>query len=244
MAVSSSDPLGQPERRAELVAGLDRVRGRVAQSCGEAGRHPADITLIAVTKGFPASDIALLVELGVDDIGESRDQQARPKVEGLTAAGIRPRWHFVGQLQTNKARSVASYADAVHSVDRMSLVDALHDAAQKAGRILDAYLQVSLDADPARGGAVAADLSALAARVEAATALRLAGVMAVAPMGADPDVAFAQLAVVAAQVRAEHPRAIAVSAGMSDDLEAAIRHGATHLRVGSALLGRRTPDVG
>jgi uncharacterized pyridoxal phosphate-containing UPF0001 family protein len=155
------------------------------------------------------------------------------------------RWHFVGRLQRNKCRSVAGYAAAVHAVDRAELVGALAAGARRAGRPgLDVLVQVSLDGDPARGGALPAGLPALAAAVAAAEPLRLRGVMAVAPQAADPDEAFARLAAVADALRADHPRATAISAGMSGDLEAAIRHGATHLRIGTALLGGRPPLVG
>ncbi|MDT4946754.1 MAG: dependent protein, partial [Pseudonocardiales bacterium] len=156
-----------------------------------------------------------------------------------------PRWHFVGQLQTRKARSVARYAYAVHSLDRPELATRLADAVEQAERgPLQVFLQVSLDGDPARGGVSPGELAALAAAVTARKQLSLRGVMAVAPLGADPGAAFEQLASLSRTLRAEHPQADAISAGMSDDLEEAVRHGATHLRVGSALLGRRSPVFG
>lgn len=204
------------------------------------------LTLVAVTKGFPASDIATLAELGVRDIGESRDQHAKVKVAelaGSPTAGVL-RWHFVGRLQTNKARSVSQYADVVHSVDRPEVVAALGAGATHAQRSIDVFVQISLDDDPARGGISAPGMAALADLVAASKRLRLLGVMAVVPMGADPDAAFGELSRLAAELRIAHPEATAISAGMSADLEAAIRHGATHLRLGSALLGRRSPDVG
>ena len=164
---------------------------------------------------------------------------------------VRPsRWHFVGQLQRNKCRSVVGYADVVHSVDSVRLAEALADAAQRLrDRPLDVLVQVSIDGDPRRGGALAAPdaepgraLSQVAAAVAARPALRLAGVMAVAPLDWQPADAFGRLAEIAAALRAEHPAATVVSAGMSEDLEAAIAYGATHVRVGSALLGKR-PDL-
>ena len=232
-------------RRAELAANLARVEERIAAACADAGRDRADLTLVAITKTFPAEDVGHLAALGVRDVGENRDQEAAAKVAACRDAGVAGLvWHFVGQLQRNKAGSVATYADVVHSVDRLRLVAALDRAAGTAGRRLTALVQVDLrdaPADDGRGGAAPADVAALAAAVAAADRLRLGGVMAVAPADADPDAAFARLAEVAARLRQDHPDAVVVSAGMSGDLEAAVRHGATHLRVGSALLGSRPP---
>jgi pyridoxal phosphate enzyme (YggS family) len=186
------------------------------------------------------SDVALLRDLGVGDVGENRDQEARAKAAAVPDV----RWHFVGQLQRNKCRSVAAYADVVHSVDRPELVAALAAGAHRAGRLIDVLVQVGLDDDAGRGGARVEDVPSLADAVAGADGLRLGGVMAVAPLAADPDAAFARLAEVAARLQATHPRADAISAGMSGDLEAAIRYGATHVRVGTALLGGRTSPLG
>ena len=224
-----------------MAANLTAVRRRIAAACAAAGRETTEITLIAVTKTFPASDVRLLAELGVADIGENRDQEAAPKA--AECAGLPVTWHFVGQLQTNKARSVVSYADVVHSVDRPRLVTALSRAAVRARRAPRCLIQVALDDDPARGGARRADVPALAEQVAAAEGLELAGVMAVAPLDADPAGAFAALRDVAAAVRAEHPAAVIISAGMTGDLEQAITCGATHVRVGTALLGGRRAIV-
>jgi PLP dependent protein len=237
-----SDP-----RSAEIAANLAEVRGRIAAACASAGRDPAEVTLVAVTKTFGVDDVRRLLALGVADVAENRDQEARSKVAALAAdpPPAPARWHFVGRLQRNKCRSVAGYAAVVHAVDRVELVDALAAGARRANRAgLDVLIQVSLDGDPARGGVLPAGLPALAGAVAAAEPLRLLGVMAVAPQGADPDTAFAQLATVAAALRADHPEATAISAGMSGDLEAAIRRGATHVRIGTALLGGRAPAVG
>lgn len=226
------------DRAAHLAARLDTLRARLVAACETAGRQAADITLIAVTKTFPVDDVRRLAALGVTDFGENRDQEARIKARDVPWV----RWHFVGRLQRNKARSVASYADLVHSVDRPELVDALDNAAGTLrGRPLDVLVQVNLDPlpTPARGGVPPRDVAALADRVEAATHLRLAGVMAVAPREGDPDEAFERLNHVATALRSTYPAATVVSAGMSGDLEAAIRHGATHVRVGTALLGGR-----
>ena len=236
------------DRRAQLADSLARLRDRLATACREARRDPAELTLVAVTKTFPASDVRLLAELGVTDVGENRDQEARDKHDAC--ADLALRWHFVGRLQRNKVRSVASYADVVHSVDRPELVAALDQAAAANGRALTALVQVSLDPEsggggaPGRGGAPPSEVPRLADEIAATAGLRLGGLMAVAPLGADADRAFASLAAVAAVVRDRHPDARIVSAGMSGDLEEAIRHGATHVRVGTALLGRREPQVG
>jgi pyridoxal phosphate enzyme (YggS family) len=229
-------------RTAELAAALDAVERRLSAACDAAGRSREELTLVAVSKTRPAHDVAALRALGVRDFGESRDQEARPKVDALTdTATPDVRWHFVGGLQTNKARSVATYAHVVHSVDRPALVQALSAGAGRAERVLDVLLQVSLDGDPARAGALPADLPGLAAQVAQAPGLRLAGLMAVAPLGDDPYAAFTRLATLAERLRREHPDARAISAGMSGDLEQAVACGATHLRVGTALFGRRPP---
>lgn len=231
------------ERRAELAEGLAAVRARIAAACAAAGRDESEITLIAVTKTFPASDVRLLAGLGLADVGENRDQEARPKA--AECAGLPLTWHFVGRVQTNKARAVAGYADVVHSVDRPRLVAALSDAAVRAGRTLRCLVQVSLDDDPAEGrsGAAPAAVPEVAGAIEEAAGLELGGVMAVAPLGADPMPAFTRLAGVAEEMRRNHPDARIVSAGMSGDLEQAIACGATHLRVGTALLGGRRAIV-
>jgi PLP dependent protein len=231
-------------RRAEIAANLADFRARVSAACARAGRDPAELTLVAVTKTFPVSDVRLLAYLGITDVGENRDQEAAAKHEQCAALALR--WHFVGRLQRNKCRSVASYADVVHSVDRANLVDALSAAAIGAGRTVSALIQVSLDpgSSEGRGGAAAEAVADLACQVLSAPGLTLGGVMAVAPLGEDSDQAFARLADVAAEVRAVDPAATVVSAGMSGDFESAIRHGATHLRVGTALLGRRGTLVG
>jgi pyridoxal phosphate enzyme (YggS family) len=241
-AVTGRDP-----RAAELAGNLAAVRGRLAAACVAAGRRPEEVTLIAVTKTFPARDVRRLVALGVTDVGENRDQEARAKTADLAdLSGVR--WHFVGRLQRNKVNHVVGYADVVHAVDRPELVTALAAAAERSRqRPLDALVQVNLDTDPEeaahRGGAAPGDVPALADRVAAAGSLRLVGLMAVAPLGGDPEPAFARLAEIAARLRADHPAARMLSAGMSADLEAAIRHGATHVRVGTALLGGRTRPV-
>jgi pyridoxal phosphate enzyme (YggS family) len=231
-------------RRDELAANLAATRARIADACAAAGRAVEDVVLIAVTKTWPADDIRLLAELGVRDIGENRDQEAREKHASCADLGLR--WHFVGQLQRNKVNSVASYADVVHSIDRTALVSPLGRAATRSDRTITGIVQVSLDPTPTtgRGGAGPDDVGPLADAIASTAGLVLGGVMAVAPADGDPGAAFARLADIAAAVRRSHPGATTLSAGMTGDLEAAIQNGATHVRVGTALLGRRTLLVG
>ena len=258
MSVPSPEPSTPADpRAAQLRANLADVHERVIRACDKAGRDPAEVTVIVVTKFYPAGDVRRLAALGVRDMGENRDQEASAKYADVRAEITGLRLHFIGQIQTNKAASVAAYADVVHTVDRLKLVTALDRGALHAGRRLRVLVQVDLDparADSldgsgtvtgvgrsARGGAAPAELVGLVAAVRASAALDLAGVMAVAPLGADPDLAFGRLADVSREVRTLAPEATWVSAGMSGDLEAAIRHGATHLRVGTAILGSRPP---
>jgi pyridoxal phosphate enzyme (YggS family) len=226
-------------RRAELAAGLADVERRVATACERSGRAREEITLVVVTKTHPADDVRALADLGVRHVGEARVAEAADKAAACDDLDLV--WHAIGQVQTKKAGALVRWADLVHSVDRDRLAGALDRAAQTAGRVLDVLVQVSLDGDPARGGAPLADVPALVETVSGATGLRLLGVMAVAPLGTAPDAAFARLREAAEQVRAEHPQAQVISAGMSHDLEAAVANGATHLRVGSAVLGSRPP---
>jgi len=231
------------ERLAELTANLAAVRAAIAASCAAAGRSPAEIQLIAVTKTFPVSDIMLLHQLGVADIGENKDQEAVPKVAACAAAGVDVRWHFVGQLQVNKAASVASYAYMVHSVDRIRLVAALGRRAVSAGRQIRCLVQVRLDAKPGRGGADPGEALDLADAITLRDGLELAGVMAIAPLGEPARPAYARLREIAEMVRSAHPGAQVISAGMSGDLGDAIAEGATHVRIGTALLGGRRAFV-
>jgi len=225
--------------RQELLAeNLAIVDERVARACAAAGRRREDITLIVVTKTYPAADVDLLVELGVTDIGENRHPEAGRKLAEL--AGPAPRLHFIGGLQTNKANAVARYADVVQSVDRPRLVEALSRGAVLAQRELGCLVQVDFGATAiGRSGVAPADAEALADVVADAPGLRLEGVMTVAPLGEDPQRSFDALAGISENVRRQHPAATVVSAGMSDDFEQAIHSGATHLRVGRLILGER-----
>jgi pyridoxal phosphate enzyme (YggS family) len=230
----------QDPRRAELAANLAEVRTRLAAACAKANRDPAELTLVAVTKTWPAEDVLRLADLGVLDIGENRDQEATPKVTAVAAAGVDVRWHFVGHLQRNKARSVAGYAHLVHSVDSVRLAEALNHAAEQVrDRPLDVLVQISIDGDPDRGGVPPADVETVVDAVARAGSLVLRGVMAVAPLEWEPARAFEDLFAIASRLRAQHPDATIISAGMSGDVEAAINYGATHVRMGTALLGSR-----
>ena len=273
-ALSEPDP--SAGRREELARNLAEVRSRIGAACAAAGRDPGEVTLIAITKTKPASDVLLLHELALTDVGENKDQEAAPKAAACAAAlraearvgvdaGPPLRWHFVGQLQTNKSASVARYADVVHSVDRVRLARALGAAVRKAGRdrasggeltclvqvslaleaAADAAAEAAVDATgpAARGGVPAGQLRQVAEAIEAEPGLVLGGIMAIAPLGVPPDQAFAPLRSCSLVVREVRPEATIISAGMSGDLEAAIGNGATHVRIGTALLGARRPPV-
>lgn len=235
------------ERKSELVDSLQRLTDRVEQACRSAGRDRADVQLLPVTKFFPASDVEILYGLGRREFGESREQEAAAKVVELAESvhDSTIRWHMIGHLQRNKAKSVAAWAYAIHSVDSARLVSALAKAtaiAVDAGirtEPLRVLLQVSLDGDPDRGGVVTDDLPALADTVAAAEHLELRGLMAIPPLGVDAAGSFAQLAQLHSALRERHPGAIELSAGMSGDLELAVEHGSTCVRVGTALLGSR-----
>jgi pyridoxal phosphate enzyme (YggS family) len=227
------------DRRAELAANLATVHGRIAAACADAGRAPDDVRLVVVTKFFPSSDVRLLAELGVTDVGENRHQEA--EVKAAECADLSLTWHFIGALQSNKAAAVATYAQVVESVDRPKLVAPLDAGAHRRSHSVDVLLQVSLDPPGAdhRAGAEPVRLADLAAAVDAAGMLRLRGLMAVAPLDADPAEAFGRLATIRDDFLVGHPDAAWLSAGMSADLEHAVKMGATHVRIGSAVLGSR-----
>lgn len=216
---------------------LSALRSGIADAAREAARDPSDIRLIVVTKFHPASLVRQLHALGVHDFGESRHQEARAKAAEL--ADLDLTWHFVGQLQSKKARQVRGYADVLHSVDRIGLVEAL----ESSERPVDCFLQVNLTDDPSRGGVQPGELEPLAERMIAADGIRLLGVMAVAPLGAPPRQSFAALRVASEAVTAIEPAARFISAGMSADYREAILEGATHLRIGTAITGIR-PQAG
>ncbi|MFK0008688.1 YggS family pyridoxal phosphate-dependent enzyme [Paenarthrobacter sp. NPDC090520] len=240
-------PSASDDRSLVLARRLESVAQRIDAATAAAGRTDRP-RLIVVTKFHPAADVRRLAALGVRDVGENRDQEASAKAAELTDLDLD--WHFIGQLQSNKAKSVAKYASSVQSIDRIQLVSALEKAVARereaTGRAdLECFIQVSLedDAGAHRGGARPSDVEAIAEAIGRSAGLRLAGLMAVAPLGAEPESAFERLAAVSAQLRVQHPDAAAISAGMSQDLESAIKFGATHLRIGSDILGSR-PAVG
>ncbi len=234
------------ERREDIRLGVQEARDRIDRARAAAGRVDP-VRLVVVTKTFPSSDVDILAELGVTDVGENRSQEASAKRESAGVQAHDLRWHMIGQVQTNKARQIVSWADVVESVDRESAINALDRAAQAAERRLDVLLQVNLDPDPGegRGGARPVDVPRLAELVAASASLRLTGVMGVAPHpgphppSASAREAFDRLAAVAAYLRGDHPEAWEISAGMSGDLEEAVAAGATQVRIGGAVLGAR-----
>jgi PLP dependent protein len=224
-----------------LEDNLCAVRARIDAAARAAGRDPSTVALLAVSKTWPAADVRALFALGQRDFGENRAQELLGKAAEL--ADVPLRWHFIGQLQRNKAAAVARVGATVHSVDRTALVDVLDRAGRDGDRPVEVLVQVDLGGaagdTAARGGADPAGVPALADAVAEAPGLRLRGLMAVAPRGGDPAAAFARLAELAARVRADHPDAVELSAGMSGDLEQAVAAGATIVRVGTALFGDR-----
>ena len=229
---------GLVTRRGEIEAGLANVRDRISRACAAAGR-PNDVTLVVVTKTYPASDVRILAELGVRDVGENRHQEAEPKARECADLGLT--WHMIGQLQRNKAAGVVDWADVIETIDRAALADAVNRSCLAVGRVCDVLIQVNLDrpARPERGGCDPEDVAEVCRHGVGLPGLRVQGVMGVAPYPGDPGEAFSRLAGLAEGVRAIVPTATVLSAGMSEDLEVAIAHGATHVRVGSAVLGRR-----
>ncbi|MEU5296496.1 YggS family pyridoxal phosphate-dependent enzyme [Streptomyces umbrinus] len=237
------------DRKAQLAGNLAKVEERITAACVAAGRKREEVTLIVVTKTYPADDVRILSELGVRHVAENRDQDAAPKAAACSDLALS--WHFVGQLQTNKVRSVVGYADVVQSVDRARLVTALSKEAVRQERELGCLIQVALDAEETgrgeRGGVGTGGIEELAGLVAGAPGLRLDGLMTVAPLSGEyagrEQAAFERLMDLSTDLRSAHPAANMVSAGMSADLEQAVAAGATHVRVGTAVLGVR-PRLG
>jgi pyridoxal phosphate enzyme (YggS family) len=219
------------DRRSEIAGNLEAVREQISQAADRAGRSANEITLIAVTKTFPASDVEILKDLGVTNFGENRDADAAPK-----AAGISGIWHFQGQIQSNKLKSITSWAKVLHSLDQIRHFEVIEKIAPHP---LDIFCQVSLDGSEGRGGVSENELFELAQAIEKSETHRLLGLMAVAPLGADPADAFSKLSVIHKAFMADFPKANKLSAGMSGDFKEAIAHGATHIRIGSQILGSR-----
>ncbi|UMB71653.1 YggS family pyridoxal phosphate enzyme [Mycobacterium paraterrae] len=252
------DESTQPDREKELTDSLSAVRSRLAAAAKAAGRKLDDIQLLPITKFFPATDVAILSRLGCSDFGESRDQEAAAKVTDVERlldrsgeadrAAAQRHWHMVGTIQRNKARSLAGWAHTAHSVSSSRVVTVLDRAVEGAldeGRRtipLRVYVQISLDGDVSRGGVDISDTGAvdeICAQVDAADALELVGLMGIPPLDWEPDRAFARLQSEHQRVQQTHPDAVGLSAGMSNDLETAVKHGSTCVRVGTALLGQR-----
>lgn len=232
--------LDQAQQSPSLAARLSAIDTRIADAARLAGRDPAEITRIVVTKFHPASLVRDLHALGVREVGENRQQELTAKQGELAQLDLR--WHFIGQAQTNKAVSIRRSADVVHSLDRGRLADSL-DRAADSDDVLDVLVQINLTDDEGRGGVAPVDATALAEHVLSLPSLRLRGVMAVAPLDEEPASAFARLHDVAESVRRLAPDATWISAGMTGDFVEAIAAGATHLRIGSAITGPR-PDRG
>jgi len=226
---------------ADLEQNLRAVRERIDAAARAAGRDPSAVGLLAVSKTWPAEAVRALAALGQGDFGENRAQELVAKAGELGDLPLR--WHFIGQLQRNKAVAVACLGAVVHSVDRAALVGVLDRVGAEAGRPVEVFVQVDLGGPQgdlaARGGAGLEDVPGLADAVASSDGLRLRGLMAVAPREGDPAPAFERLAALAARVRADHPEAVDLSAGMSADLEAAVASGATIVRVGTAVFGER-----
>lgn len=210
-------------RRDEIAENLAAIKEEI----------PNNVKLIVVTKTFPISDLHILKELGVADFGENRDQEGSQKAKEISAT-----WHFQGQLQSNKLKSICNWADVIHSLDSLRYVDLIKKASSKK---LSIFIQVSLEEATGRGGAAPSELSEIADAVLACTNLELLGLMAVAPLGIEADQAFEKLAAIHQDFKKHYPESPYLSAGMSGDYKSAIAHGATHIRVGSSILGYRAP---
>ncbi len=236
-------------RRIEISQNLDVVEREICIALEKSNRDRSEITLIAVTKNFPVSDVVHLYDLGLRNFGENRDQEARAKVEEFKKyvadsekSGDQVKWHFQGQLQRNKLRSIASWADFIHSLDQERYLLPLQQLSVELEKPISLLLQLSLDLPirPDRGGVPPEDLIGLGAKIKEHSGLILQGLMAVAPLDVAPDLAFSTLQTISRTFLKAFPDATWVSAGMSGDFAAAIASGATHLRIGSSILGSRT----
>ena len=219
------------DRRSEITSNLQVVRDEISKAVINAGRSLDELTLIAVTKTFPASDVEMLRDLGVTHFGENRDADAAPK-----AAVVAGTWHFQGQIQSNKLKSITSWAKVIHSLDEIRHFEVIEKSAPHP---LEIFCQVSLDGSEGRGGVSEQKLYELAQAIEKSATHTLQGLMAVAPLGVDPADAFSKLSAIHKAFMADFPRANKLSAGMSGDYKEAIAQGATHIRIGSSILGSR-----
>ena len=219
------------DRRSEITSNLQAVRDEISKAVASAGRSLDEITLIAVTKTFPASDVEILRDLGVTHFGENRDADAAPKADAVAGT-----WHFQGQIQSNKLKSITTWANVIHSLDEIRHFEVIEKSAPHP---LDIFCQVSLDGSEGRGGVSEQKLYELAQAIEKSATHRLLGLMAVAPLGVDPSAAFSKLSAIHKAFMADFPKANKLSAGMSGDYKEAIAYGATHIRIGSSILGSR-----
>ena len=224
----------------ELAQRYNQIVEQVAAAAAASGKSANDITLVVVTKNHPPQLVFDLIALGARDFGENRDQEAAPKAkEVLGSSSEAMRWHFIGQLQTNKVRSVLDYADFIHSLDRESLLVELQKRTVGRAKALGVFIQVNLTEDPGRGGVRVEDLDAFATKVLESEGLRLEGLMGVGGLDKDPEIEFDRLAKLSTKLQGIAPEAKSLSMGMSSDFEVAIGYGATHLRIGTAITGKR-----
>ena len=221
----------------EISGNLEKVKEQIKLAAASANRLSEEITLVAVTKTFPVSDIEILYSLGIRDFGENRDQEASAKV-GLLPKDVR--WHFQGQIQSNKLKSITSWASFIHSVDQLKYAQMISD--YSAGNVKPIFMQVSLDKPPqSRSGVNPSELLELAGAISALPGIRLQGLMAVAPVNSPAEQAFAELEDIRSDFLSTFPDAKSLSIGMSGDYQIAIKYGATHIRIGSSILGIRSP---
>lgn len=222
----------------DLTQRYEGVLHRIDQAARGVGRHPSEVELVVITKNHPASLVLDLIALGAANFGENRDQEAAPKAREVSDATSAPaRWHFVGQLQSNKARSALSYSAVLHSLDRTSLLQAINKL--ELAKPVQAFIQLNLTDDPARGGIQPTDLPAFAESVLHSDRIELLGVMGVAALDRDPRIDFETIAQASLALQKLNPAAKFISAGMSHDFEQAIELGSTHVRIGTAITGNR-----
>lgn len=221
-------------RADEITNGLAQVKERISQAASKAERFLDEITLIAVTKTYPVSDVAILHNLGISNFGENRSDEGAEK--SAQVSGI---WHFQGQVQSRKLREIAGWASYIHSIDSAEHAEKLSRICVEMEKDISIFLQLSLDGAPDRGGVTAAEISALAEQVSQLPNIKLVGLMCVPPVSYEHERAFSEISDIHRGFKGAFPEAKLLSAGMSSDFDVAIAHGATHLRVGSQILGSR-----
>ncbi len=221
-----------------LAERYESVSAEVAEAISACGRARSEVELIVISKNHGAALVRELHTLGHRHFGENRDQEAKPKAEETSdLPGLV--WHFVGQLQSNKTKSALSYTNVLHSIDRASLVSSLKRELQGRSERLGGFIQLNLTDDPGRGGIEPKHLSEFASTVLELDSFDLLGVMGVAALDRDPRIDFETIASASAELQRFEPKARYISAGMSHDFKQAIEFGATHLRIGTAITGKR-----